>query len=333
MLEYLKKVGVGKERSKDLTYQEAYQANKKILNKEATDIQIGSFWGAMRMKYATEEELIGFIDSIKEELEHIELDEIVPVDLGINYDGKNRSLHILPASIFIATGAGAKVVGHGNENVPSKFGITYHQVLEAMGCGILSDKESIIKSLELSGFSFYHQRFMCPKLAGLLPKRREFGLRTYLNTVEKILNPFKTTKALIGVAHKPYINKYIKFAHHTGFKNIFVVKGLEGGIEPFFDKETKVFTNKIFSISIVSKSNGYEPPKPVSVKENAELCISILKNKETYLNNWALITAGLIIVAYGITEDIKKATELAEESLKSGAAYESFQVYRSLTSM
>jgi len=329
----LKKVGIGKERSKDLTYEEAYQANKKILNREATDIQTGFFWGAMRIKYATEEELTGFIDALKEETQYIETDEIIPVDIAVGYDGKDKTLHILPASIFIATGAGAKIVGHGNENVPSKFGITYHQVLETMGCRLLSEKEDILKALELSGFSFYHQRFLNPKLASLLPKRQEFGLRTYLNTIEKLLNPFKTTKVLIGVAHTPFVKKYMTLANHMGFKDIFVVKGLEGGIEPYPDRETKIYTNKIFSVSIVSKDIKEKTPKITSVEENAKVCLSILKNEENPLKDWAVMTAGLILIAYGKTEDVKEATRLAEESLKSGAAFESFEVYRSFSSL
>ncbi|NPA53001.1 MAG: hypothetical protein GXO22_08910 [Aquificae bacterium] len=334
MIQYLKKVGVGKERSKDLSYEEAYDANKKVLNAEATDIQIGYFWGAMRMKYETDEELFGFLSSLKEEVDFVDSDELCPLDLAVSYDGKNRSVHILPASIFIATGAGIKIVGHGNEKVPSKFGVTYHEILNAMGCLNISNPDEILKALELSGFSFYHQKFMNPKLASLLPKRQEFGLRNYLNTVEKMLNPFKTTKVIVGVAHNPYISKYIQLGLYSGYKEIFVVKGLEGGIEPFPNKDTKIVTNKIFSLTIRPKELQIEATptsQQLSIEENANLCLQILKNQQTPFNNWSLITAGLLLIAYGVTEDLKHAVDMAEDSLKTGAAYESFEIYRSLT--
>ncbi len=332
MIEFLKKVSIGKERIKNLTYEEAYLSNKLILNGKSTDIQTGSFWASMRIKHETVEELNGIVDSLKEETNFIETDELQPVDLAIGYDGKNRSLHILPASIFIAAGAGAKVVGHGCENVPSKFGITYYEVINAMGCNILSNEDEILKTLELSGFGFYHQRYLNPKLYSLLPKRREFGLRNYLNSVEKLLNPFKTTKVVIGVAHSNFIDKYIQLGFHVGFKDIYVVKGLEGGIELFPNKETKVYTNKIITISIFAKEiNSDKLNSKISLKENAEICINILKSKDKIFSDWAIKTAGLIIFAYGLTKDIREATELAEESLKSGAAYESFEIYKSLT--
>ena len=334
MIEFLKKVGVGKTKSKDLTYEEAYQANQKILNGKSTDIQTGFFWGALRIKGETDEELQGFLDSFKEETNFIELDDAQPVDLAVPYDGKNRSIYILPASIFIATGAGAKVVGHGAEDVPSKFGITYHQILNLMGCMYLTTEEEIKKALDLSGFTFYHQKYLNPKLFALLPKRQEFGLRNYINTLEKLLNPFKTTKVLIGVKHSNYVQKYIELGYFSGFKDIFVVQGLEGGIEPYPDKETKIYTTKIFSLKVIPKDLEMETlvkSKNLSIKDNADICLSILKNEDNPFKNWALITASLIIVAYGLTEDLRDAIRLAEESLNSGSAYESFEIYRSLT--
>jgi len=333
MLEYLKKVGVGKERWQDLTYQEAFDVHKYILNGKATDIQIGAFWSAMRIKYATAEELKGFIDALREETNYIDSDELEPIDLSIGYDGKNKSVHILPAAIFIATGAGAKVVGHGNENVPSKFGVTYQEILNAMGCMIQQNPHDILKTLELSGFGFYHQKYLNPKLASLLPKRQEFGLRNFLNTIEKMLNPFRTNKVLIGITHNQFITKYIQIGTHVGFKDIFIVKGLEGGIEPYPNRETKINTNKVFSLSIIPKDfkEKIKFSNNLSIKDNADLCLSVLKNEVNPFKEWALLTAGLIITAYGIEKDIKKSISLAEESLNSGAALECFELYKSLT--
>ncbi len=333
MVEYLKKIGVGKRGFKNLTYEEAYKANKKILNGEATDVQLGAFWSAMRIKYSTVEELKGFIDALREETKFIETTDFQPLDLATNYDGKVRSFHILPASIFIATGAGVKVVGHGSDKVPSKFGSTYYDILKEMGCDLLSDEELILKSIELSGFGFYHQKYLNPKLYALLEKRREFGLRTFLNTVEKLLNPFKTTKVLVSFSHGNFVEKYLQLAKYVGFEDVFVIKGLEGGVEPFPDKETKVYTNKIFSITIhpTELNKNLNLKREISPTENAQICLSVLKNENVPFKDWAIITAGLLIYAGGKGEDIKEAIEIAEDSLSSGAAYESFIIYKSLT--
>ena len=334
MIEILKKVGVGKNKWQNLSYRESLNIQRKILNREISDVQLGFFWGAIRLKHPTVEELYGFLDALKEETNFINTDEILPLDIAVNYDGKNRTIYILPSAIFIATGVGVKIVGHGNEGIPSKFGITYHQVLNAMGCDYPKNEEVILKALELSGFSFYHQKLYNPKLHSLLPKRKEFHLRTYINSIEKLINPFKTTKVITGVNHNNYISKYIELSQYSGFKDCFVIKGLEGGIEPFMEKETKIFTNKAFSLTILSKNNLEEVSisnKNVSIKENANINISILKNEDNPFKNWAVLTAGILIVAYGSTEDIKEAINMAEESLNSGVAYENFELYKSIT--
>jgi len=334
MIEFLKKIHSGREKWKNLTHEEAYKANKKILNQESTDIQTGAFWFSMRVKYSTVEELKGFIDALKEDTDFVNCEEFNPLDIAVGYDGKNRSLHILPSAIFIACGSGAKIVGHGSENVPSKYGTTYQEILKHMGCKNIDNQKDILKTLELSGFGFYHQKNFNPKLYALLPKRREFGLRNFLNTVEKIVNPFKTTKVLIGTAHNKFIDKYTQIAHYAGFKDIYVIKGLEGGIEPFPDRETKVCTNKIFSLKIIPKNKEYKIKflQKLSPYENAEICLNLLKNQDGKFKDWAILTAGLLNYSYGIGNDIKDATQIAEKSLLSGAAYECFEIYKSLTS-
>jgi anthranilate phosphoribosyltransferase len=333
MIEYLKKVGVGKERAKDLTYEEAYDAQSKILNGQSTDIQTGAFWSSMRMKQATEEELKGFTDCTANETNFVET-ELNLLDLAVPYDGKNKTIHILPASIFIASGVGVNIAGHGSDKVPSKFGITYQEVLNEMGCGFISDKEKLKKALELSGFAFYHQKFMNPKLYNLLPKRKEFGLRSYLNTVEKLLNPFKSTKIIIGFTHKAFIERYLQVLYHRGFKDIYIVKGLEGGVEPFVNQTTSIKSNKAFSLNINAKELNVDISLEkinFSVEKNAEICLKVLKNEKSEYRDWAVLTSAILAVVYGITSDIKEAYSLCEQSLNDMVAYEKFEIYKNIS--
>ncbi|WP_457626521.1 anthranilate phosphoribosyltransferase [Persephonella sp.] len=330
MINFLKKVGAGKKRFKDLSVEEAYLAEKEIIENRATDIQIGAFWSAERIKYASVEELKGFIDLHREYMDYIETD-IKPVDIAINYDGKDRSVHILPASIFIASGAGVFLGGHGAENVPSKYGITYHQILELMGAKIPEKKETIRKSIEETGFGFAHQRVFAQKLFNLLPKRREFGLRTYHNTMERMLNPYKTDKLITGVSHPPYIQKYTHLAQHVGIKRITVFKSLEGGVEPFPNHRTEIHINDHTFTLHPENIKKELILKKISPEENAKICLQILKNENPECEPFAVLTASVLITAYGITDSIEKAKELAEESLFSGKALEKFKRYTEIT--
>ena len=330
MIEFLKKVGAGKKRFKDLTREEAYSAEKMIIEGKATDIQTGAFWSAQRIKYASVEELKGFLDLHREYAAFIDTD-IKPLDIAINYDGKDKSVHILPASIFISAGAGIYLSGHGAENVPSKYGITYHQILEKMGAKIPKKIDTVKRLLEKTGFGFAHQRLFAQKLFNLLPKRREFGLRTYHNTMERMLNPFKTNRIITGVSHPPYIQKYTEFAEHVGIERITVFKSLEGGVEPFPNHETVVHLN---GKKITIHPEGIKKEfilRKVSPEENGKICISILKNEDKDHTPFALLTASILITAYGLTDNIDEANQLAQESLMSGKAYQKFKKYCEIT--
>ncbi len=327
MIELLKKIGTGKKHSKDLTKEEAFEAEKFILEGKTTDIQTGAFWAFQRIKYPSLEELEGFIDANKVFLEKINT-EIKSLDLAVNYDGKNKSLHILPASIFIAVSTGIFLSGQGEEDVPSKHGITYQSVLKHMGLKLSDSIPVFKKTLENIGFGFLYQRVFASKLYNLLPKRRQFGLRTYHNTIEKILNPLDTDKVIVGFTHTPYKEKYEHLSRYIGFKRITIVKGVEGGIEPFPDRENQIFVN---GKTIPLEKKIYEKvPPSVSLEENAKICLDILKNGENPYTDYAVLTAGILIVAYGKTESIEEAVYIAEEGLKSGKAYERFKAYRDI---
>ncbi|MBK3332254.1 hypothetical protein GWK41_04135 [Persephonella atlantica] len=331
MIEYIKKVGAGKKRFKDLTTEEAYQVEKLISEGKATDLQTGAFWSAERIKYASVEELKGFLKYHRENIKTVDT-EIKPLDIAVNYDGKDRSVHILPASIFIGAGAGTYIGGHGAENIPSKYGITYHQILEKMGARTPSNIDTVKKTLEKTGFGFVHQRVFAQKLFNLLPKRKEFGLRTYHNTMERMLNPYNTDRVITGVSHPPYIEKYTELARFAGMNKITVFKSLEGGVEPFPNHETKLFIDGRESLIVHPEGiNKKIILQKLSPEENSKICISVLKEKETPYTPFAVLTAALLVIAYRKTESFEEAKELAQESLLSGRAYEKFKKYCEIT--
>ncbi len=329
MIEYFKKL----ENGNNLSYKEAFSIHKKIINKKISDIQTGYFFGLMNSKSITEEELKGFLDASRVEMNYVDTDEFNPLNIAVNYEGKSKTVSILPASIFIATGAGAKISGHGSSKVPPNYGITYHEVLNKMGCSYIKDKNKILKALELSGFSFVHQKYYNPKLYAFLEERRKIGTKTYINSLEIFLNPFKTSKILIGVETQENIHNYMETAYYMGFNDVFAIQGLEGGVEPFPNKETKIFSNKIFGININPKNLNIPNSKLkiTDVEENAKICLSILKNKKHPLTPWAVLTSALLIVSYGITEDLKEAIDMSEKSLNLNIANEMFEIYKNIS--
>ncbi len=331
MEKFLKTVGVGVHGSKHLTFEEAKEAMKIILNGNSDDIETGAFWMAMRYKGEDIEELKGFLHTLREETKIVNTSSFDPLDISVPYDGKNRTPHILPVSIFIATASGMKITGHGSENVPAKYGTGYYDILIEMGCCYLKDKEDVLNALEISGFAYLPQWCFNRKLFALLPKRRRFHLRTYINVLEKILNPFNTTKIIAGIFHKPYFKKLKELLSYLKFKNFYVIKGVEGGIEinPF--KPTTILDKDENEIKISPSTQLKLEERSISIKENAKICYQILKGEDHPLSQWAIDTAGILMLAGGTVSSFEEGKEVAHENLKNGKALKMFENFKKVS--
>jgi anthranilate phosphoribosyltransferase len=71
--------------------------------------------------------------------------------------------------------------------------------------------------------------------------------------------------------------------------------------------------------------------KLTDIDQNAKICLSILKNKNHTLTKWAVLTSAILLIAYGITEDLKEAIDMSEKSLKLNSANEMFEIYKNIS--
>src|SRR5437899_2807205 len=101
------KVGKGEKGAKDLTYDEAKEAMRLLLEGVATPAQVGSFLVAMRIKGESVSELAAFTATAREYAPPLP----VSPDLGVvdipTYAGKQDSWHVLLPAAIVAAGAGA----------------------------------------------------------------------------------------------------------------------------------------------------------------------------------------------------------------------------------
>lgn len=346
MKEYLKKAGRGKNGAKDLSLEEAQSAFADILYGRATAVQIGAFYAVMRMKGETTDEFAGFLKSAQLASKSIYLSsddrfkniENI-IDVATPYDGKLRSPHILPSAVFIAAGAGASVVSHGSSLVPSKEADSFYDVLISMGCSYIGRAKKIKDALAETGFSYYYQSAYSPKLFSLLPLRREYGLRTFINVVEKSLNIFNVKKTLVSVFHEPYFNIQSHLAKEAGFDSWFIVGGLEGGVEPLPDRESKLLIgnkDKTVETLITAKDLGLSIDKTKLAFMNSyaagELNKKVLEGSgDRMYRDFALYSASLIVFASGVSDSMEDALRECDKALTSGEALKRFNDYKKIT--
>ena len=306
-MDAFKKLTKLKENLQDLTREEAYEIFKGTLKGSFSPVKSAVFLTAMRIKGETTEELLGVMSAVEEGM-NFPPPRPNALDLAMNYDGKNRTLYILPSALWICSQLGMEFTNHFALRTPTKEGITLYEVVEAMGVDV--------------GVHFSDQKDYAPELAGLMPLRRELGFRSLINTIEKFLNPFKTERVVVSLFHKPYFGKNADLLDQIGVKDYTLVKGVEGGIEPLTDRPTLIMRKGKELESIDPKDLGLDLPKDIKTDRVLEDSVAINRKvisgeERGEFLSWAIYTAGVLLYAFGkyknvtsAIEEIRKATKL-----------------------
>ncbi len=245
--ECIAKVATGPEYSKDISYEQAYEAMRFILSGEADPVQVAIFLIALRMKRETDEENRGILQAIVDaaEPEKVQVSELVA--LSDPYDGFSRSLPASPFLPAVLAAAGLPATLDGLEFVGPKFGTTPRMVLAAAGKNVDLSKAEARVQLENPniGWAYVDQRAYCPALHDLVEFRTRMVKRTVLTTVEVLIGPLRAsgqTHFMTGYVHKAYPPVYASLARQSGFDSMVLVRGVEGGIVPSLQQQGRVWT-------------------------------------------------------------------------------------------
>lgn len=242
----IQKVATGPEYSKDLSYDEAYNAMRLILEDKADPVQSAVFLIALRMKRETDEENKGILQAIID-VSDIKTAPVAEVlDIADPYDGYNRGL---PASPFLApvmAACGVPSVSHGVEAVGPKYGVTHRKVLRAAGVAVdLSTDEAVARLGNPDiGWAYVDQSAYSPAMHNLVDLRTRIVKRPCLTTVEVLAGPIRgqeKTHLLTGYVHKAYPPVYAMLARQAGFDSAVIVRGVEGGVVPSLQQPADVF--------------------------------------------------------------------------------------------
>src|SRR5204863_942177 len=116
--------------------------------------------------------------------------------------------------------------------------ITPGAVFQALGIPHLPPKQ-VEKMIETVGVGFMSAEIFAPEWNDLIPLRCEFGLRTALNSVEKLFNPANAPYQISGFFHGEYLER-LRLVQ-TGTRASWMVQGEEGSIEMAIGRATHIF--------------------------------------------------------------------------------------------
>ena len=234
--QFVRIIGKGKNGARSLTYDEAYQAFSMILKNEVLDVQLGAFLMLLRVKEESVDELTGFVQATKDQLNFQPLE----VDLDwSSYAGKRKHFPWFLLAALTLAKHGYKVVMHGASGHTINR-IYTEQVLEFLDFDICQNEQDVRKQLEQHNFAYLPLDVISPILSDLISLRNIMGLRSPIHTLARLINPFNAKATLQAIFHPAYRSSHQRAAFQLGYKNSAVIKGEGGEFERNPDAKTLI---------------------------------------------------------------------------------------------
>lgn len=233
--ELLRKIGSGPHTGESLTRAEAAAATRMMLLQEATPAQIGAFMIAHRIRRPTGDELAGMLDAYDQlgpKLQPLSTSRPVVV-LGVPYDGRSRTVPLVPLTALLLATVGCPVLMHGGDRMPTKEGEPLINFWRALGVDwALLPLPRVQQILENYGVGFVYLPLHFPLAQGLVPYREQIGKRPPFATMELIWCPYSGAAHLVpGFVHPPTEAMFQAAFAQRGVTLYTTVKGLEGSCD------------------------------------------------------------------------------------------------------
>jgi anthranilate phosphoribosyltransferase len=221
---YIKEIGRGHAGARSLSREQALDLMGQVLDGQVTDLEIGGFALAMRMKGETVDELIGFAEAVA--ARSLTIDSDRPVVVIPSYNGARRLPNLTPLLAMRLAQEGARVLVHGPRHDPSR--VTSYEIFQALGLPPAEDAATVHECWRRHEPAFISAEALCPPLQRLLDVRWVVGLRNSGHTVAKLLRPIAGAHAL-GLAsytHPEFGTLMNQFAERTA-ADLMLLRGTE----------------------------------------------------------------------------------------------------------
>jgi len=227
--QYVRILGKGKNGSRPLTQDEAFDAFRMILADEVLPEQLGAFLMLMRVKEEEAEELAGFIRAVKESLFIPTNAPEIHLDWS-SYAGKRRHLPWFILSTLLLAQNGINVFMHGASGHTA--GRLYTKdVLTALGIAPCTSLQESADRIRETGFAYLDLAHLSTKLHNIIELRPILGLRSPVHTISRMLNPFDAPYMMQGIFHPGYRPMHQEAALLLKQPHLAVIKGDGGEIE------------------------------------------------------------------------------------------------------
>lgn len=221
---YIKEIGRGRDGARALTRVQAADLMGQILDGQVSDLELGAFCIAMRIKGETPAEMAGFLDATHARLTPLKASANTPVVSLPSYNGARKLPVLTPLLAHLLAREGIAVVLHGTATEATR--VTSQDVLQAMGIAALTH----VRTLQAGDVVFAPTELLCPGLKRLLEVRRVIGLRNPAHSLVKLMNPMAGTALLVGSYTHPEYALSMAATFELTDAHALLLRGTEGEV-------------------------------------------------------------------------------------------------------
>jgi len=220
---YLKEIGRGARGAKPLTREQACDLFGQVLDGTVTDLEIGAFCLAMRVKGETTQEMAGFLDATHARLHQLPASDR-PVVVLPSYNGARKLPVLTPLLALLLAREGLPVLVHGAATESSR--VLASNVLNALDI----PPQTAIKKVANGEVAVVETALLHPGLQRLLDVRRVVGLRNAGHSVVKLMQPVDGPAVVVGSYTHPAFGTVMTELFALLGQTALLSRGLEGEV-------------------------------------------------------------------------------------------------------
>ena len=220
---YLKEIGRGARGAKPLARAQACDLFGQVLDGTVTDLEIGAFCLAMRVKGETTQEMAGFLDATHARLHQLPASDR-PVVVLPSYNGARKLPVLTPLLALLLAREGLPVLVHGAATESSR--VLASNVLNALDI----PPQTAIKKIAIGEVAVVETALLHPGLQRLLDVRRVVGLRNAGHSVVKLMQPVDGPAVVVGSYTHPAFGTVMTELFALLGQTALLSRGLEGEV-------------------------------------------------------------------------------------------------------
>ncbi|WP_399679782.1 DNA-binding protein YbiB [Xenophilus sp.] len=220
---YIKDIGRGARGARPLERAQAADLFGQVLDGAVTDLEVGAFCLAMRVKGETTQEMAGFLDATHERLNRLPASDRAVVVLP-SYNGARRLPVLTPLLALLLAREGLPVLVHGSATESSR--VLAADVLAALDV----PAQPSVQRIACGQVAVLETAQLHPGLKRLLDVRRVVGLRNAGHSVVKLMQPVDGPAVVVGSYTHPAFGTVMTELFQLLGMTAMLSRGLEGEV-------------------------------------------------------------------------------------------------------